>query len=156
MSCSKLIQVRLQVLSNGLLPVFEVFIARIVGNIMRPTGKCKKDVTPLLTHWSYVFLALTHQYFLVFLQEETVDGNSSVTTLEALPSGGVLNSSGIEVITLNPGEQHLHITEVTPDVTTDLRLKDTEASALLSEDTPADELTENDNDNVTTSGRLCL
>ena len=22
---------------------------------------CKKDVTPLLTHWSYVFLALTHQ-----------------------------------------------------------------------------------------------
>ena len=93
----------------------------------------------------------------MFLQEETVDGNSSVTTLEALPSGGVLNSSGIEVITLNPGEQHLRITEVTPDVTTDLRLKDTEASALLSEDTPADELTENDNDNVTTSGtRLCL
>ena len=25
-------------------------------------GWCKKDVTPLLTHWSYVFLALTHQY----------------------------------------------------------------------------------------------
>ena len=23
-------------------------------------GWCKKDVTPLLTHWSYVFLALTH------------------------------------------------------------------------------------------------
>ena len=23
-------------------------------------GLCKKDVTPLLTHWSYVFLALTH------------------------------------------------------------------------------------------------
>ena len=23
-------------------------------------AKCKKDVTPLLTHWSYVFLALTH------------------------------------------------------------------------------------------------
>ena len=22
---------------------------------------CQKDVTPLLTHWSYVFLALTHQ-----------------------------------------------------------------------------------------------
>ena len=22
---------------------------------------CKKDVTPLLTHWSYIFLALTHQ-----------------------------------------------------------------------------------------------
>ena len=23
-------------------------------------GYCKKDITPLLTHWSYVFLALTH------------------------------------------------------------------------------------------------
>ena len=25
-------------------------------------GECKKEITPLLTHWSYVFLALTHQY----------------------------------------------------------------------------------------------
>ena len=25
-------------------------------------GWCKKDVTPLLMHWSYVFLALTHWY----------------------------------------------------------------------------------------------
>ena len=25
-------------------------------------GKCKKDATPLLTHWSYVSLALAHQY----------------------------------------------------------------------------------------------
>ena len=25
-------------------------------------GWCKKEVTPLLTHWSYVFLALTHRY----------------------------------------------------------------------------------------------
>ena len=24
--------------------------------------KCKKDITPLLTQWSYVFLALTHWY----------------------------------------------------------------------------------------------
>ena len=24
-------------------------------------GECKKDITPLLTHWSYIFLALTHQ-----------------------------------------------------------------------------------------------
>ena len=26
-------------------------------------GKCKEDVTPLLTHWIYVFLALTHRFF---------------------------------------------------------------------------------------------
>ena len=25
-------------------------------------GLCKKDVTPLLTHWSYVFFALTHRF----------------------------------------------------------------------------------------------
>ena len=25
-------------------------------------GLCKKDITPLLMHWSYVFLALTHRY----------------------------------------------------------------------------------------------
>ena len=24
-------------------------------------GECKKDVTPLLTHWSYIFLAQTHR-----------------------------------------------------------------------------------------------
>ena len=24
-------------------------------------GLCKKDITPVLTHWSYVFLALTHR-----------------------------------------------------------------------------------------------
>ena len=28
-------------------------------------GLCKKDVIPLLTHWSYVFLALTHQYAVI-------------------------------------------------------------------------------------------
>ena len=25
-------------------------------------GQCKTDVTPMLTHWSYIFLALTHLY----------------------------------------------------------------------------------------------
>ena len=28
-------------------------------------GQYKKDVTPLLTHWSYVFLAVTHWYILL-------------------------------------------------------------------------------------------
>ena len=28
-------------------------------------GLFKKDITPLLTHWSYVFLALTHRYYLM-------------------------------------------------------------------------------------------
>ena len=34
-------------------------------NTKRPhilMGQCKKDVTPLLMHWSYIFLALTHWY----------------------------------------------------------------------------------------------
>ena len=25
-------------------------------------GQCKNDITPLLTHWKYLFLALTHRY----------------------------------------------------------------------------------------------
>ena len=33
--------------------------------VMISMGLCKKDVTPLLTHWSYVFLALTHRYNLL-------------------------------------------------------------------------------------------
>ena len=31
-------------------------------------GQCKKDVTPLLTHWNCVFFALTHRYVLHLLQ----------------------------------------------------------------------------------------
>ena len=31
------------------------------------SSKCKKDATPLLTHWSYVFLALTHRYCILWL-----------------------------------------------------------------------------------------
>ena len=29
-------------------------------------GQCKKDITPLLTHWSNVFLALTHRYWIAW------------------------------------------------------------------------------------------
>ena len=35
---------------------------RIHDELMISMGQCKKDVTPLLTHWSYVILALTHRY----------------------------------------------------------------------------------------------
>ena len=35
-------------------------VVPMIENI--PMGWCKKDVTPLLTHWSDVFLALTHRY----------------------------------------------------------------------------------------------
>ena len=29
--------------------------------LVKSMGWCKKDVTPLLTHWSYIFIALTHR-----------------------------------------------------------------------------------------------
>ena len=32
--------------------------------LIKSMGSCKKDVTPLLTHWSYVFLSLTHPFVL--------------------------------------------------------------------------------------------
>ena len=42
-------------------------------------GQCKKNVTPLLTHWSYVFLALTHRYELWY--EELLNRNGFGTLL---------------------------------------------------------------------------
>ena len=38
---------------------------------------CKKDVTPLLTHWSYVFLALTHRC-VIFQLDVAIDGADEV------------------------------------------------------------------------------
>ena len=35
-------------------------VIQLVTHILM--GWCKKDLTPMLTHWSYVFLALTHWY----------------------------------------------------------------------------------------------
>ena len=45
-------------------------------------GKCKKDVTPLLTHWSYVFLALTHRYVLLVAKyfHININGATAITT----------------------------------------------------------------------------
>ena len=37
-------------------------IIRFWYELIISIGWCKKYVTPLLTHWSYLFLALTHQY----------------------------------------------------------------------------------------------
>ena len=40
--------------------------------VMILMGWCKKDVTPLLTHWSYVFLALTHPWGKIAMQSHLV------------------------------------------------------------------------------------
>ena len=37
-------------------------IVKYVNVIIILMGKCKKYVTPLLTHWSCIFLALSHRY----------------------------------------------------------------------------------------------
>ena len=41
---------------------FVLFAKRNGTRMFIKKGLCKKDVTPLLTHSSYVFLALTHRY----------------------------------------------------------------------------------------------
>ena len=44
-------------------------------------GLCKKDVTPSLVHWSYVFLALTHWYVITFVNHlinHSADSLSSI------------------------------------------------------------------------------
>ena len=35
--------------------------AFVIGDTKRSMGSCKKDVTQLLTHWSYAFLVLIHR-----------------------------------------------------------------------------------------------
>ena len=42
---------------------------------MKSMGKCKKDVTTLLMHWSYVFLALTHRIVLFNRVDQELDDN---------------------------------------------------------------------------------
>ena len=42
-------------------PLSEPMMASLLMHISMPY--CKKDVTPLLMHWSYVFLALTHHRY---------------------------------------------------------------------------------------------
>ena len=37
-------------------------LVRSSADIKISMAQCKKDATPLLKHWSYVFLALTHRY----------------------------------------------------------------------------------------------
>ena len=49
-------------------------------------GQCKKDVTPLLTHWSYIFLALTHRYDIfsaVILSQYSVEDDLCTSILKS-------------------------------------------------------------------------
>ena len=46
-------------LSNGRW-LCDMMFYLLVEYILRSMGLCKKDVTPLLTHWSYVIIALTY------------------------------------------------------------------------------------------------
>ena len=55
---------------------------------------CKKDVTPLLTHLSYVFLALTHRYAIITIYPLTrrvvwYIGSKSCNCLSTKPRGTV-------------------------------------------------------------------
>ena len=56
-------------------------------------AQCKKDVTPVLTHWSYVFLAPTHRYFDYELIKRFCNGSPGTPV-----SGGVWRQATIEVL----------------------------------------------------------
>ena len=62
-------------------------------------GWYKKDVTPLLTHWSYVFLALTHWYNSIWSNIRTTPLVSSCSNCL---SASKLPPSGIHVVTCVP------------------------------------------------------
>ena len=43
-----------------------IVIYKNINSDITSMGKCKKDITPLLVHWSHVFLALTHRHDISF------------------------------------------------------------------------------------------
>ena len=57
-------------------------------------GQCKKGVTPLLKHWSYDFLALTHRYVLIITvsslhaMDGSPDGDRGSCWVPAIDKGG--------------------------------------------------------------------
>ena len=55
-------------------------IPRVCCLILRyiSMGWCKKDVTPLLMHWSYVFLVLTHWCIYIYLEDSEVCLSNSI------------------------------------------------------------------------------
>ena len=52
--------IRKDVTCNVSLHWLRPFSHEMIQQIHKTVGYCKKDLTPLLTHWSYIFLALTH------------------------------------------------------------------------------------------------
>ena len=69
----KPIQIQIQWICGVLVMIYQTFILLklicATNSLQGVTyskismGSCKKDLTPLLTHWSYVFLALIHRFY---------------------------------------------------------------------------------------------
>ena len=53
-------------------------------------GYCKKDVTPLLKHWSYVFLALAHRYCTMLHQKSTAHIVYKLNLFRYISTGAVI------------------------------------------------------------------
>ena len=59
---------------------YAMSLIRCPCNVYTSMGQSKKDVTQLLTHWSYVFLALTDQHI---PQDYVTDTSNCPSTGEA-------------------------------------------------------------------------
>ena len=59
-------------------------------------GYCKKDVTPLLTHGSYVFLALTHRYVEMYSLPQ--QAHSAYSAIHELDLSQTTTEIGLQVI----------------------------------------------------------
>ena len=73
-------------MDSALVLVFINFCGRCImldGVIIAPhcisMGQCKKDVTPLLTHWRYIFLALTYLYYRCYMSIVTCCTSTQIT-----------------------------------------------------------------------------
>ena len=61
-------------------------------------GLCKKDVTPLLTHWSCIFLALSHRYVLDFQTSWQCNVRTSLSLIKHV--GNILHLFSLQLLTI--------------------------------------------------------
>ena len=78
-------------------------------------GLCKKGITPLLTHWSYVFLAPAHRYMLHIPAPWTysISMNRSISRSDVHESGCHICCSKKKLVIWEPDNWHGNVIRVT-------------------------------------------
>ena len=93
--------------SNGPLAYFWISYVDFFGDIIS-MGWRKKGVTPLITHWSYIFLALTHRYQVSIGNPEQETGSSIWPKFKHKYPGASHMTNYAKYVSANYAELSLH------------------------------------------------